>query len=108
MTKIKIRWFRILSFFLPTEKNITKNKAEILNLLTHSEFKPLSVQESIELWRSVEQSFKAELTKRRKEAKQDVAIINIFMPENISVVADTVFSLPIHNIEFDKVATANG
>ena len=70
------------NFFLPNEKNVSKNKSLILDLLFNSEYQQLSTQESIELFNSVRKEFEAELGKRGIDSEIEKEDINLYFKEN--------------------------
>lgn len=58
----------VSKIFPPNEKNVSKNKGLILDLLFNSEYQELSTQESIELFGNVKREFEAEIKRRGLEA----------------------------------------
>jgi len=73
---MKNQLFKLLSYMLPKEKNITKNYYEILALLFNSNYAPITTKESIELFKEVSREFHNELNKRSLEAKIEIADID--------------------------------
>lgn len=62
-------------FLLPTEKNIPKNKEDIMKSLFVSEFKELTTEESIKLFNEIEKDFYSKLSQRYIDAQIVVADI---------------------------------
>lgn len=79
MKKVKDK---ILNFFFPNEKNVEKNKSDIMNLLFYSEFKELSTEESIEIFNSVRVGFENKLRQRRTESTLVNNNINNYFEKN--------------------------
>jgi hypothetical protein len=78
-----IKITEILSkFFYPNEKNVSKNKSLIMDLLFNSEFETLTTQESIELFKSVKRDFEAEISQRGLDAEIETEDINLYFKEN--------------------------
>lgn len=60
----KKTYFRLLAWFSPSEKDLVKNKYEILTLLFTSDYQSITSKESIVLMESVQKEFESELRKR--------------------------------------------
>lgn len=80
---MKKQWFKMLSYLMPTEKNIIKNKHSILALLFNSEYQRLSTQEAIDLFKEVESEFYNELSKRNLDAEIELETISKFLKNQL-------------------------
>ena len=76
MKKVKDK---VLNFFFPNEKNVEKNKSDIMNLLFYSEFKELSTEESIEVFNSVREDFENKLRERLTKSTLEKTNINDYL-----------------------------
>jgi len=70
---MKKAYFNFLKWIFPNEKNIVKNKFDILSLLFNSENLQLSTKESIDLFKEVQTEFHQTLAKRSIDAQIVVA-----------------------------------
>lgn len=78
MKKILLQLF---SWFFPNEKDLVKNKYEILTLLFTSDHQNISSKDSILLMDSVKKEFDSELKKRYLEAQIEIEDIDTYFRE---------------------------
>jgi len=82
-----------------------KNEQAIMDLLFKSNFTDLEIEESINIYTSIEAKFKAEIKKRKERKVAELKAINEFEKPGNSVnnirVIDPIFERPLSEIEID-------